>query len=161
MGSLIYRPGDLFTAVAEKDAVLVHAASTQGVWGAGVARIFADRYPQAFQLYSHQCDHISPDRLLGTYGTWGTGDGPLIAWLFTAEHLGHQSRPHIVAEDTESAVKSMFRDSMMMAGDQEPKWAFHSPKMNSGLFGVPWELTEAVLKKTIEDTPYTWTVWTL
>ncbi|KAJ5188086.1 Appr-1-p processing [Penicillium cf. griseofulvum] len=46
-------PGDLFDA--PNGAALIHACNCQGVWGAGIARAFYERYPAAYKIYRNHC----------------------------------------------------------------------------------------------------------
>ncbi|CDM38007.1 hypothetical protein DTO013E5_8236 [Penicillium roqueforti] len=46
-------PGNLFDA--PNGAALIHACNCQGVWGAGIARAFRDRYPAAYDIYRNHC----------------------------------------------------------------------------------------------------------
>ncbi|KAJ5207616.1 hypothetical protein N7449_001995 [Penicillium cf. viridicatum] len=46
-------PGDLFDA--PNGAALIHACNCQGVWGAGIAREFRERYPAAYEIYRNHC----------------------------------------------------------------------------------------------------------
>ncbi|KAJ5779989.1 Appr-1-p processing [Penicillium paradoxum] len=46
-------PGDLFDA--PNGAALIHACNCQGLWGAGLARKFRDRYPAAYEIYRKHC----------------------------------------------------------------------------------------------------------
>ncbi|QQK42185.1 Appr-1-p processing [Penicillium digitatum] len=46
-------PGDLFDA--PNGAALIHACNCQGVWGAGIARAFRERYPTAYEIYRNHC----------------------------------------------------------------------------------------------------------
>ncbi|CAG8908629.1 unnamed protein product [Penicillium egyptiacum] len=46
-------PGDLFDA--PNGAALIHACNCQGVWGAGIARAFRERYPAAYKIYRNHC----------------------------------------------------------------------------------------------------------
>ncbi|KAJ5158059.1 uncharacterized protein N7500_007710 [Penicillium coprophilum] len=46
-------PGDLFDA--PNGAALIHACNCQGIWGAGIARAFHERYPAAYEIYRKHC----------------------------------------------------------------------------------------------------------
>ncbi|KAJ5493681.1 hypothetical protein N7463_009768 [Penicillium fimorum] len=46
-------PGDMFDA--PNGAALIHACNCQGVWGAGIARAFHERYPAAYEIYRNHC----------------------------------------------------------------------------------------------------------
>ncbi|KGO74883.1 Appr-1-p processing [Penicillium italicum] len=59
-------PGDLFDA--PNGAALIHACNCQGVWGAGIARAFRERYPAAYEIYRNHCiiyrDHPVTKRII-------------------------------------------------------------------------------------------------
>ncbi|CAI7600047.1 unnamed protein product [Penicillium glandicola] len=46
-------PGDLFDA--PNGGALIHACNCEGVWGAGIARAFRERYPAAYKIYRNHC----------------------------------------------------------------------------------------------------------
>ncbi|KAL1999135.1 hypothetical protein VTN02DRAFT_5003 [Thermoascus thermophilus] len=45
--------GDLFDA--PDGAVLIHACNCKGLWSAGIARAFRNKYPAAFEVYRSHC----------------------------------------------------------------------------------------------------------
>lgn len=147
MSALIHRTGDLFEALADPEAVLVHAVSLQSTWGGGVAAEFYRRFPKAFAMYAAQLREGWPAP--GSFGRHGE-----VAWLYTAVNVGTQRSPRAVAQATEEAAHELFTCT-------DKPTAFHSPRINAGLFGVPWHLTESALRLALEGTPHTWTVWTL
>jgi ADP-ribose 1''-phosphate phosphatase len=73
--------------------------------------------------------------------------------LFTSRGYGSdKDSPEMIVGATESAIMHL----LYHYGERK----INSPKINSGLFNVPWELTEGVIKKIIpENMP--WTVWEL
>ncbi len=127
--------GDLFSA--EKGSVLAHACNAQGVWGSGIAKIFADKFPEARKVYTEHCRSSGRD-VLGTCLIIPAGDYK-IACLFTSENFGDdKDAPKLILERTRSAVADLLRQTS--ATDR-----IAMCKINSGLFAVPWDKTKAVL----------------
>lgn len=133
--NLTYIKGNLFSA--PKGSVLIHACNTQGSWGAGVAAAFASKFPIQRKLYADHCALLGK-LALGTCLILRANDYQ-IACLFTSEHYGAQKdAPDTILEHTHSAV----RDLLSQVKDTD---TLAMPKINSGLFAVPWDATAKVL----------------
>lgn len=134
---VIYHTGDLFT-LAPKNGLLIHAVNCRGVWGAGIARIFKEKFQDEWQMYSHLTEiHHYPQssKLLGTSLVVNR-----VVCLFTSLNYGRLvDIPDQIIENTEKAIIDLLTKT--------PCTEFHMPKINSGLFYVPWGRTEAVLNK--------------
>jgi ADP-ribose 1''-phosphate phosphatase len=135
--SVTYVKGDLFNA--PKGSVLAHACNCEGVWGAGIAVEFKRRFPKAHEAYRRDC--ATPWSPLGGCLVRPEG-GYIVLCLYTSERRrpGPQLHESILRE-TESALRLATMSTLI---DKRP---IHMPKINSGLFGVPWEKTLAVLEK--------------
>jgi ADP-ribose 1''-phosphate phosphatase len=127
-----YIKGDLFQA--PKGSVLLHSCNCQGVWGSGVAAAFFNKFPQAYKVYKEYCTFYNP---IGTSLSIQDKDYT-IGCLFTSKDYG-QNKDSVdqILKNTEKAIKDLLLSSEVNE--------FHLPKINSGLFGVPWEKTEEVL----------------
>lgn len=160
-GKVIHRDGSLFEALTSKAPVLVHAVNTVGVWGAGIALEFKKRFPVAYKRYVEQCGTYDDASNVGNYGVMNTdiSNQTIIAWLFTAQYPGPQNDTKAVVAATSSAVSKLIKRANFKDAWPYP-YSFHSPRINAGLFAVPWEQTEAAIQKEIEDTPFDWYVWT-
>jgi ADP-ribose 1''-phosphate phosphatase len=65
-----------------------------------------------------------------------------IACLFTSDGYADTLDPeYMILHNTESAVKQLFE----LSGGVN----IHMPKINAGLFKVPWEKTEAIINKYV------------
>lgn len=162
--------GDLLAVQPpEKDSkvinVLVHAVNCKGVWGAGVAKQFALKYPEAYKKYRSECSReISyPENLLGGYGLSCVSSAPQemwVAWIYTSVEYGSKvSPPNEIVSATHVAIKSLVACFRRYYNEE---WVihFHSPKMNSGLFKVPWDQTKAVINEVLPQyNNILWTVW--
>ena len=133
-----YRKGSLFDAPV--GTVLAHACNGHGVWGGGIAAQFAVRFPKSDKQYQANCRADSDPS--GACWVLDEENGYNVACLVTSVGYGVRLDPEtVILINTEWSVCQMFS-----YGHKE----VHMPKINSGLFGVPWEKTEAVLLKILE-----------
>lgn len=141
---------DLFEA--PRGTLLVHAVNCKGVWGSGIAKEFARRYPLAKERYKLKCS-IWANSLLGTALILSEGEIHDVGCLFTSKAYGmfKDSREDILAA-TEKALVHLLEQ---LPEGQE----VYSNQFNSGLFNVPWAQTEKVLQTALADRPdITWVV---
>jgi ADP-ribose 1''-phosphate phosphatase len=157
-----YIKGDLFThSPASKTAVtiLAHACNCRGSWGAGVAAIFKKKYPMSYKQYVGYCrDHSdNPSSLLGktlliSSPNRGHENSTYIACLFTSDLTGRDKlQPSEIVKNTGAAMNHL-RQQLNQLKDVEFETnndlkIVNMPKINAGLFGVPWEDTERVLNE--------------
>lgn len=125
-------------------SILVHACNAQGIWGSGIAMHMKERFPVAFKKYNETCENK-----IGSYDS--TYD------IDTTTHLGHRIISLITSKDfgqnvdsveeilinTTTALNEFCKNNMI---SQTQRRTIYSNKFNSGLFKVPWEKTEAILK---------------
>lgn len=128
---ITYIEADLFSA--PQDMLLVHACNCQGVWGSGIALQFYHEFEPEFHLYENHCNNYSY-RLAGSALIINR-----VGCLFTSPgYAKHVAPPAEILINTELAVRDLLSKTTMKIA---------MPKINSGLFKVPWEDTEAVLNK--------------
>lgn len=153
---LQYKRGDLFTATGD-NLVFVHACNCQGSWNAGIAVQFKARFPIAHKDYRDLC-HKHDIRLLGMgiYHKRADSTEPAVASLFTSNDYGKR-------KDPPSKILSNTKRSVACLLSVLPKDTHVcSPKINAGLFAVPWEDTEKVILQCLKLRPdVTWTVYEL
>lgn len=144
MSLIRYIKGDLFNA--PKGAVLTHSCNCQGSWGGGVAAIFHKKFPVSYETYKNHCAQYSAEELLGTClviptsGSEPGGAGYKIACLFTSNSGGGGADPPAkILTNTDRAMHHLITQL-------EPSEEIHMPKINAGIFRVPWEDTEQVLR---------------
>lgn len=125
-----YIKGDLFTA----QGILAHACNCHGVWGGGIALVFKKKFPKAYKVYHEHCLQRSPEQLLGTCLLIPENQSTSIACLFTS----HSSSESEIVAHTKDAIADLIRQT------SDP---VNMPQINAGIFAVPWEKTEAVLKE--------------
>jgi ADP-ribose 1''-phosphate phosphatase len=127
--------GDLFKA--PKGSIIVHACNTQGVWGSGIAKLFADRFPKAREIYSKYCKDNGA-AALGRCLLIESGDYT-VGCLFTSAHYGRlKDSPQLILKHTRSAVRDLIAQAAVSDN-------IAMCKINAGLFAVPWPDTQAVL----------------
>lgn len=132
--------------------VLVHACNCQGYWGAGVAAAFRQRYPASYEVYKQYCNNGQRrSDLLGTTLLIASEKEPMIGCLFTSVNLGaKKSDRGAIVKATGTAMTRLYRElqqitppAELLPGHRE----IRMPRINSGLFGVPWADTEAELTR--------------
>ncbi len=159
--------------------LLAHACNCLGVWGGGIAFAFKQRFMSSYKLYHEYCANFStdPSQLLGTALLLpvsfkdrdyieGVSEKLLIVCLFTS--IMGQETPNEIAENTRKALldlrkqlfdldlisndtaRSMLKSYRQKSNDKTDNIpTVNMPKINAGIFGVPWNLTEDALKKTL------------
>ena len=145
MSNIIYVKDDLFNA--PKDAYLGHAVNCKGVWASGIAKQFVEKFPKAFSEYKMVCYTLKRDSLPGLTLLCSKENEYKIICLFTSLDYGFRvDTPELILEHTKECCHDIMNHSVIRE--------IHIPKINSGLFKVPWEQTEAVLKMFPEITFY-------
>jgi len=110
------------------------------------------------QVIKDKAEPKNPRSLVGTsFIVWNEKDNVPIGCMVTSYNYGvNVDPPHMIVEATATAAAELIRLASMQGKE------IHSPKINSGLFRVPWEQTEAVLIKALEKHPeINWTVWSI
>ncbi|GME57080.1 Appr-1-p processing [Neofusicoccum parvum] len=141
--------GDIFDA--PPNAVIVHACNCIGDWGAGIAAAFKKHYPSAFKLHQEFCKN-APE------GTATIATAQLIppvdseerrhyvGCVFTSVHYGRKrDSPMAILENTGPAMVDLLR-KIVEVNKTSDVGEVRMCKINSGLFGVPWEKTLEVLQ---------------
>ncbi len=139
---------------APEGSLLVHACNLQGVWGSGIAKEFKERYPRSFKEYEMECfRHLIN---VGDYLVSNQENKRNVISLITSFDYGKKvDSPAAILVNTTLALNSMAND-YFTDHDYPPK--FYSNKFNSGMFKVPWERTEEILKVFVERYDLDWTV---
>lgn len=134
MGNITYIKGDMFELKPE-GAYLAHACNCQGVWGSGVAVQFRKKYPSAYKAYVETCLKYG-DHKAGHADVFGR-----VVCLYTSKDYGqNKCSVNKILDNTRVAL------TMLTIKNPEIK-ELHMPKINSGLFAVPWQETEEILKE--------------
>ena len=91
---------------------------------------------------------------MGFYHFKPIADERAVGYLFTSRSYGQNKDPmEDIIKNTHKAIKSFLA---LVPENAE----IHSPRINAGLFGVPWELTEPIIKDCLKARPdVKWVVW--
>ena len=155
--SIEHRNGDLFENVPPV-TVFVHACNCKGHWGKGIALEFQKRFPTAFEAQRYYCSQHKFEEILGKSMLFSlpNSEGPLgpgrhfVACLFNKPEPGPaRSEKEIlgVLSATKLAMQNLIdglRDRDLAQIEE-----LRMPKLNSGLFNVPWERTLEVLNELV------------
>lgn len=169
-----YIKGDLFrlTKTPSKTPILLaHACNCMGVWGGGIAFAFKQRFQSAYKLYHSYCKERNPEQLLGKSLLLGVSkrdsgfvkgacENVIIVCLFTS--IRGNEGPEKIATYTQMAMKDLraqlnnpkliYNEEARKIIESSPKTpaklTINMPKINAGIFAVPWELTESALKES-------------
>lgn len=140
MSNITYVKGDLFTA--PKGSILIHSANCVGLWGSGIAKQFALNFPESYKIYRAWCGEQSV-LSIGTCLIIKPEKDYRVACLFTSRGYGRYiDPPDEIIENTKYAVADLIYQN------EYDNVELHACKINSGLFRVPWKLTEAILEET-------------
>lgn len=139
MSNITTIKGSLFDA--PKGSIIIHACNCQGMWGSGIAKEFANRFPGAYRQYRDAC-FTDKQFLLGSALLLDDMcSDHLIGCLFTSNGYGpNVDSKESILENTKLAIEDLIFLN-------EYNLPMHMCKINSGLFKVPWEETEKVLKE--------------
>lgn len=151
--ALQYAQGDLFFAT---NCFLLHACNCRRNWGSGVAAQFARLFPGAYR--QHQ---IIPANKPGEFQFLPTPEGvDGIICLFTSDGYGrHVDSPATIVKNTEKALNVL---EGFFALREIGTIKIASPKINAGLFNVPWEQTAGLIEDFLIRNPKVeWTIYTL
>lgn len=133
--------GNLFNS--PKDSIIVHACNTQGVWGSGIAKQFKERYPRVYMEYRKQCVELATN-LLGSCLLLNAGDH-VIGCLFTSSGFGKDvDSEESILYSTHCALSDLIEQNVN-------KREIHMCRINSGLFGIPWEKTLKELESFTDE----------
>jgi|ERR1700677_4174250 len=141
MGKITTVKDNLFNA--PKGSIIIHACNTKGMWGSGIAKEFAKRYPRSYACYTEVCKNQGP-ALIGTCLLIPGGDYT-IGCLFTSKNYGQfVDSPDKILAATRTAIADLIKQNTN-------NLPMHICKINSGLFRVPWSDTKKILKEFDKD----------
>lgn len=148
--SLVYKKMNLLDA--PKGSVLVHACNAKGVWGSGIAKEMKKRFPEAYKDYKHFCNMIWYP--VGRYYMSDENDKCIVS-LITSEGYGDSvDSPNEILVNTSVALHDLAAHHFAYNNTM----TVYSNKFNSGLFKVPWEETEKIIKVFVDKYNLDWVV---
>ncbi len=132
---LIYKENfDLFDA--PKGTLLMHSCNAQGIWGSGVALQFKEKFFVEYEMYNIYCN-AGPEFTLGTGIIFNR-----VACIIASNGYSHKVDDNeTILKNTETSIKMIIDNS---------NGPIYLPKINSGLFKVPWEKTELIIKEFVK-----------
>jgi len=149
---LEYKKQSLFDA--PKHSIIIHSCNAQGVWGAGIAAEFKKRYPYSYSGYYEQCKE--------DYNVLGTGDlswndtreDHWVGWIIVSSGYGKSlDSQDSINVNTTLALFNLCKNIYSYHPKSQTTITVYSNKFNSGLFGIPWEGTEFILKSVLSHFP--------
>lgn len=149
MGNIKYVKGDILHA-GNFPRILLHSCNCNGTWGGGIAYQLALRYPDAEEEYRETCNrHVVG--LLGKCLLLRTKEDPnlIIGCLFTAAYGGSDQNESYILKYTKMALQNLA--SQLNQDKKLMNYQIVMPKINSGIFGVPWAHTEQLLEASPQD----------
>lgn len=129
-----------------RGALIVHAVNAKGVWGSGIAKDFKERYPHAYNQYNSFCTHGYNKLGMAAISMRHHSEPHQVGWLVTSDNYGGE------VDDVERILinTTLAVNDLCLTSDTD---VIYSNKFNSGLFNVPWERTELVLKEVLRQHP--------
>lgn len=148
---IIYMRMNLFDAPL--GSTLVHACNGQGVWGAGIAAEFANRFPGAENQFREFCEHLKHYEVPRVgHSTLFHESDYVIGSIITSDNFG-QNKDSVEAIKVQTAIALMDFLKTLDKSRASDNYVVYSNKFNSGLFGVPWTDTEFILKTILRAFP--------
>lgn len=156
-----YLKGDLLK-VCPTQGILLHSCNCHGIWGGGIARQLAVKYPKTYKLHEEHCSKFEndPSQLLGTsqllpiVEEQNKGNDKYMICLFTSISGGsvYSDSPEKILKNTDTALNHLlfnltngnnnYIDHLKVDG----KFDIYLPTINSGIFRTPWEETCEILR---------------
>lgn len=166
-----YLNGNIFSLDRTYPRIIIHSCNCNGSWGGGFAYQLAQRYPRAERDYMDICEKYGT-KLLGKFVLIPSyrSEKLLIGCLFTSSFGGtkHDSgesilrytklslddmsmklgrNPRIDQDEVDTFAAKFMKNVQWKMETPVSQYAVEMPKINSGIFGVPWERTEQVLTR--------------
>ena len=152
---LFYRVGDIATDVPNTTKhVILLSVHCQGSWYKGAAFRIRHKYPL---IYKHQ-ERLAMTRgkgLLGTYMEFSEGNR-YVACIYASYKQGpHKDARSLILQNTHKALA----DYLWIRRYQK-EIIIHSPRINWGMFAIPWSTTSKMIKGLLPYYPNVkWVVW--
>lgn len=147
--SLIYKKMNLFDAPV--GSILVHACNAKGVWGSGIAKDMKQNYPYAYYCYEAECQKYP---MIAEFDYTRDQDKIIVSLITSQDYGRNVDSPQEILVNTTIALNELGR--YLEDNDEQDK--IYSNKFNSGLFKVPWEETEKILKVIVDRYNLNWVV---
>ena len=113
------------------------------VWGGGVARASAQKFPKAQQQFSQWMAQIPKHGRLGSVHFANAGGDLTIASLIAQEGYGASSSPRIRYAPLEQAFSVVAQFAL------DHKASVHTPRIGGGQSGGAWDTVEEIIRDTL------------
>jgi len=136
-----------------KKYYIIHSCNCMAKWGAGFALKLKQLFPESYEIYKQSCnsDKIGSALIIST-----KYDNVFIVCLFVSNKYGY-----LKDEPTKILLNTQISINDMMTKIDLQNAILCSPKINSGLFNVPWIETEELITKNIIIKNIDWFVYVL
>lgn len=150
---ITYKKMSLFDA--PKDAIIIHACNSQGMWGSGIAKPFAENYPKSYQDYKAFVEKCNQTRGtacgLADMSQAHITEPHWVGWIVTSHNYSTQKDPpELIKIHTTLALQDLCK-ALYRAHTKDATIDVYSNKFNSGLFAVPWADSELILNTILKD----------
>lgn len=144
---LIERDMSIFDS--PRGSVLAHGCNTVGVWGAGIAKPFKERFPDTFKFYSLVCKSLPSANLLGKFYPYYEG-GYYLGLCMTQVGFGPRGTgPHASLAAIESSLRSLLEYVAKLQNDETRTRDVdvYIPRIGCGYGGLRWEDVRPVIER--------------
>lgn len=149
-----YRKGNVMECPRGPNHFLLHASNCKGAMGKGVALEIALTHPSIFKENKKYCWQYQ-HQLRGSFREFADKNRN-VTFLYTSDGWGKNRDPkELIIQNTIRAISVYlwFRKN-------HKNMVIHSPRINFGLFGIPWTITANIIKSLLPYYPnITWVVW--
>lgn len=136
--------GNVLNPVGAGPKVICQLVNDQArVWGGGVARSAAQKYPRAQRQFSEWLLQIPKRERLGDVHFADIGKDTFIASLIAQEGYGASSSPRIRYAPLERCF------SAVMGFALDHKASIHMPRIGAGQSGGAWDTVEEIIRDTL------------
>jgi O-acetyl-ADP-ribose deacetylase (regulator of RNase III) len=136
--------GDVLAPAGAGPKIVCQLVNDQAkVWGGGVARASAQRYPEAQEQFARWISQVPKRERLGRVHFVDVSHELTIASLVAQEGYGASKSPRI----RYSPLKQAFADVVQFALDH--KATVHMPRIGSGQSGGTWDTVEEIIRDTV------------
>lgn len=142
--AMVFVHGNVLKPVGAGPKVICQLVNDQArVWGGGVAREAAQKYPGAQKQFSEWLLQIPRRERLGHVHFSDIGDDTFIASLIAQEGYGASSSPRIRYAPLERCFFAVLRTAL------DHKASVHLPRIGTGQSGGAWDTVEEIIRDTL------------
>ena len=123
---------------------IVNPVNCKGVMGAGLAKIFKEKYPEVFEKYYKACHAENPDLRLkiGTCLTCVAHDGKIIINFPTKDDWKDKSKMEYIEKGLDALIRHIKKYDLKSVA---------IPALGSGLGGLNWKDVKVLINEKLTD----------